>query len=744
MRQLSFRQPLLLRRPLRSTARAATVLVLALATTQPAIARADGQPLTLEAIFASDAFDNRLPRDLRWQPSGQGLTYIDTQSLKLWPVDGNNARTLIPANLLEYQGNPIRPEQAQWSPDLRFALVQSNSHTTWNGYTQAHYYLFDTERQQWRPLADGSSRVQHAYLSPNGSHVAYVLDNNLYIESVRDGKTTRVTTDGNGDIFNGVFDYGSSEFGGTHAWHWSPDSRHIAFWRLDASAVPEYPLIDELGNYSQVHKFHYPNAGQKHAVNQVGVYDLHNASTRWLEPDIDPDDYLPTLDWGSDGRYLFVQHLTRDQNTLRLLRFDLAGGGSEGGEGYEVPLTETDPAWIDITDDFTALSGGDDFLWTSERSGYRHIYRYRDGTLSPLTRGDWSVDAIVGVSPAEEAVYFYAKKDSLVDQYVYRVPLAGGEPEKVSKQPGWHQWQLAPDGRHAITHYSNAHTPPVIQVRDLPGDKHSTLAANQVRGMRDFAMTHTEFVQFDTDDGITLNGYFIKPPGFDPSKRYPVIAYAYGNAGSQIVVNRWGTQRGPAQDLWHRYMAQQGYVIFAMDNRTTTGRGKAAKNLTYGHYAKYAVLDELQGVEFLKSLPWVDPERIGFWGWSGGGYLAAALMTKGAPHFKVAVSVAPVIDLTRYQAVGVERWMGSPAENPEGYAAVNLMNDADRLQGKLLLMHGTGDENVKFAFTLQFINALIAANKQFDMVVYPNRRHTIADARLHVFSTITRYFNENL
>jgi dipeptidyl-peptidase-4 len=257
-------------------------------------------------------------------------------------------------------------------------------------------------------------------------------------------------------------------------------------------------------------------------------------------------------------------------------------------------------------------------------------------------------------------------------------------------------------------------------------------------------MAHTEFISFTTDDGIVLNGFMIKPPDFDPSKKYPVISYGYGNAGSQVVVNRWGTQRGPTQDLWHRYMAQRGYVIFAMDNRTTAGRGKAAKNLTYGEYGKYAVLDYVQGVNYLKTLPWIDAERIGFWGWSGGGYLAAALMTKAAPLFKAAVSVAPVIDLTRYQAVGVERWMGTPAENPEGYAAVNLMNYADRLQGKLLLIHGTGDENVKFAFTLQFADSLIRANKQFDMMVYPNQRHAISDFRLHVFSTMTRYFDENL
>lgn len=714
---------------------------LALLGPGPAAAEATAEDtLTLEAIFASDTFANPLPTDLRWQPDGEAVTYIepDSGALVLHPADGDTPDTLLAPDTLRDGDSPLRASAAQWSPDLGHALIETGTRTTWDGYREGRAYLYTSESGTLRPLAGGRP-VRYAELSPDGARAAYVLDNNLYVQDVRGGEPVAITTDGNASIFNGIFDYGSSEFGQRKAWHWSPDGKRIAFWRLDASAVPTFPLIDELGGYSEVRRFHYPNTGERHAVNWVGVHDLEAGTTRWLETGQDPDDYLPRVDWGHRGRYIFVQHLTRDHKQLRLLRFDLEDGDRT------IPVTDTDPAWIDITDDFTALPGGKgDFLWTSERSGYRHIYRYHRGELKPLTAGDWSVDAIVGLAPDEQAVYFYAKKDSLVDQHVYRVPLAGGEVTRVSEKPGWHEWQLSPDGRHAITTYSNANTPRVMRVRELPEGDSRPLTDSRIAGMGDYPLPRTEFIQFETDDGILLNGYFIKPTDFDPAKKYPVIAYAYGNAGSQIVVNRWGTQRGPGQDLWHRYMAERGYVIFAMDNRTTTGRGKAAKNLTYGHYGKYAVLDELQGVDYLKSLPWVDGERIGFWGWSGGGYLAAALMTKGAPHFKAAVSVAPVIDLTRYQAVGVERWMGTPEENPEGYAAVNLMNDADRLEGKLLLMHGTGDENVKYAFTLQFADALIAANKQFDMMVYPNQRHAIADARQHVFGTMTRYFEENL
>ena len=276
------------------------------------------------------------------------------------------------------------------------------------------------------------------------------------------------------------------------------------------------------------------------------------------------------------------------------------------------------------------------------------------------------------------------------------------------------------------------------------GQKVRVLEENRIEAMQKYAMSHTEFIKVELADGILIDGFIIKPTDFDPAKKYPAIGYGYGNAGSQVIVNRWGTQRGPTQDLWHRYMAEQGYIIFGFDNRTTAGRGKAAKNLTYGHYAKYAILDYLEGVEYLKSLPYIDSTRLGFWGWSGGGYLAAALMTKGAPNIQTAVSVAPVINLDRYQAVGLQRWMGSLEENEKGYRETNLLNYADKLEGNLLLIHGSGDENVKFAFTLQFANALIANNKQFDMMVYPNRHHGISDAQLHVFTKIANYFQDKL
>jgi dipeptidyl-peptidase-4 len=722
--------------------RAMVIAVLVFWAALPTAYAATAKPLDLQTIFASDEFDSQLPAALKWLPSGDQYAFLETsnagQRIVSRSVSSQDNVTALAISDIKGLPSDFRLSDFKWLPSSNLFLLQGAVTTDWQGYRSAPWYVYQTKTKQLDPLGKAGQALQLVKLARGGEHAGFVVDNNIYVADLTSGKVTPVTSDGNGDIFNGIFDYGSTEFGPVDGWRWSPDATHIAFWRMDATQVRSYPMIDELHSYSQVRDFHYPNAGEKHAVNRVGVYTLASAKTQWIDVGHKPDDYLPQMHWNAASKGLYIKHLARDQNTLNLWYAKL------GQKKVTLVLSDTDPAWIDITNDLQALQDGS-LIWTSEKSGFRHIYRISEsGEEQVLTQGDWSVDSVLGVDELAGWVYFYAKKDSLIDQHVYRVNLADATTERLTTLVGWHVWQLSPDARYALAIHSDARTPQSLSLVTGAGEQLSSLTRNSVPAVNDYAMTHTEFVSFSTGDGIELNGFFIKPPNFDPSKKYPVISYGYGNAGSQVVVNRWGTQRGPTQDLWHRYMAQQGYVIFAMDNRTTTGRGKQAKNLTYGEYGKYAVLDYVQGVNYLKTLPWIDSQRIGFWGWSGGGYLAAALMTKAAPLFKAAVSVAPVIDLTRYQAVGVERWMGSPEENPEGYAAVNLVNYADKLEGKLMLVHGTGDENVKYAFTLQLADSLIKANKQFDMLVYPNQRHGISDHLLHVFSTISRYFDEHL
>ena len=708
----------------------------------------DRLPLTLESIFAGSDFDNRLPQNIQWHNDSKRFTFTrtnpDTGLLDIheYDVAAGASRLIIAGDALRYGNEPVRLSSCRWSADRRYLLLAGPVRVTWDGRTEAAYYIYEPDSGELWPLAENNPRLLNVQISPDGARVGYVLDNNIYVAEFGNRTTRAVTTDGDANIFNGYFDYGSRMYGAGQAWSWSPDGKKLAFWRMDVTDVKVFYMVDELGKYNTVRPLKYPNTGERLAATRIGVFDLDSGRTAWMDTGGNPDDYIPRINWTKSSDTLALQRLTRDHNKLSLL---LAGAGT--GEA-KVIVDDTDPAWVEITNDLLLFRNRERFVWTSEKSGYRHAYLYDyDGNEVQLTRGDWEISALIAVDERADWLYFYAKKDSFIDQHVYRVKLDGSKLERLTDRPGWHEWQFSPDRRLVIETRSDAGTPPRITLRKANGEEIGVLEAGNSAALGKYTIPRAEFIKVETGDGILIDGYMIKPPDFDPGKKYPVIGHGYGNAGSQVVVNRWVTspwQRNTKQDLWHRYMAAQGYIIFAVDNRTTAGRGKAAKNLTYGHYGKYAVLDYLEGVNYLKSLPYIDTERLGFWGWSGGGYLAAALMTKGAPHFKTAVSVAPVIDLNRYQAYGVERWMDSYENNPQGYYEVNLMNFADRLQGNLLLIHGTGDENVKYGFTLQLADALVAANKQFDMMIYPNQRHDLDDVRLHLFTRMTDYFLEKL
>ena len=708
----------------------------------------DKQPLTLESIFAGGEFDNNLPQNIQWH-NGSGrftFTRINPETgladILAHDVATGASRLVIPGDALRYENEPVRMSGCQWAAGGQYILLAGPVNTTWDGRSEAPYYIYEPDGKELWPLAGTNPRLLNVRLSPDGARVGYVLDNNIYITELDSRATRAVTTDGNENVFNGYFDYGSRMFGAGAAWSWSQDGKKIAFWRMDVTDVKEFYMVDELGKYNAVRPLKYPNTGERLAVTRIGVFDLESGRTSWMDTGDEPDGYIPRVNWTNSSGALAIQRLARDHDTLTLLLADAVTGESRA------IVSDTDPAWVEVTNDLLFFRDREAFVWTSEKSGYRHAYLYDyEGTETPLTHGDWEISALIALDERAGWLYFYAKKDSFTDQHVYRVRLDGSKIERLTSKPGWHEWQFSPDRRMVIETRSDANTPHGMTLRKANGETVSVLEPGRLAAMEKYVLPRTEFIKVETGDGIVIDGYLIKPPDFDPGKKYPVIGHGYGNAGSQVVVNRWVTspwQQNTKQDIWHRYMAAQGYIIFTMDNRTTAGRGKAAKNLTYGHYGKYAVLDYLEGVNYLKSLPYVDADRLGFWGWSGGGYLAAALMTKGAPHFKTAVSIAPVIDLDRYQAYGVERWMDSLENNLQGYYEVNLMNFADRLQGNLLLIHGTGDENVKYGFTLQLADALIAANKQFDMMIYPNQRHDLDDVRLHLFTRITNYFLEKL
>jgi dipeptidyl-peptidase-4 len=448
--------------------------------------------------------------------------------------------------------------------------------------------------------------------------------------------------------------------------------------------------------------------------------------------------YIPRIFWTTEGDQLAVMQLNRHQNFMELLMTD-----AQTGEG-KVVITDKDEAWVDVKQEVAFLQQKEQIVWTSEKSGFRHIYihDYAGNAIRQVTDGIWEVTDIVGIDERDDWVYFYGKKDSHLEQNLYRVKLNGKKPENISEQDGWHTAIFSPDYKYYVEHFSNVSTPTQISLRKSDGTLVRMLEENKIDAMKDHPMVFPEFLTFTTTDGTELYGYIMKPHDFDPAKKYPVLVYGYGGPGSQIVLNRWGGDR----TLWHQYMTEQGYIVFCVDNRGTGGRGKTFKNLAYGDLSQWAVHDQIEGAKYLATLPYVDADRLGFWGWSGGGYLTLMMLTRGAEYFKAGVSVAPVSDFRLYDTIWTERYMGLPSENEKGYDAANTLKYAGLLEGDLLIVHGTGDDNVHYQNTLQMINELQAQNKQFEMMLYANRNHRISggNTQLHLFNKISNFLQNNL
>ncbi len=709
-----------------------------------AVAPADERPAPpLESLVSGDEFRSTQLANLRWHGDGTAFSWLEASSDGQRGIRQREVRTgdvswVVEPGTVRVDGETVAVSAFEWSPDERWLLLRGPQTRTWRNLWEGAYYLHDTRTGETTVLADGDATIRNVQFSPDSSRIGYVRDKNIHVRPLDSDEVRAITDDGEVDrILNGVMDYVTAQaLINPVGWYWSPDSQRIVFWRSDIEHMPVFHMVDELHGYNIVHELKYPIVEEKNAIIQIGVHALEDGATTWMDIGDDDTVMIPRVYWTRDSERVAIQRMNRAQNTLDVLIADAATG-----ESTRI-LRDTDEAWVDIHDDQVMLTGSDRFTWTSERSGYRHayVYDYAGNEVRRLTSGDWEITSVVDVDEDGGWLYFYGKKDSHLDQHVYRVALDGGDVERVSPESGWYQWTMAPDGKRVVEVWSDVRTPPQTRLRHIESGETTTLLDGRLPGLERYRVAHPEFRQIRTSDGVELNVSIKKPTDFDPDKQYPVLLFGFGNAGTQRVMNRWAEER----ELWHRYLAERGFVVFRLDNRTAAGRGKAARNLTYGHYAKWSIHDMLEGARWLKTQDWVDRDRLAFWGWSGGGYLAAALMVKGEGTFAVGMSVAPVINLENYQSIGVERWMGTPTDNPEGYYQVNLENFADQLEGDLFMIHGTGDENVKYSFTLQFVQSLIEAGKTVDMMIYPNEHHDLAGVRPHLYKTMSRYLERRL
>lgn len=729
--------------------------------------------LTLEDIHFSNIFSSASFRGGRWAAEGPVVHYVERDPrsgathLVSFDLETNARERLIDGTQLHAPDvdRLIQIHDYAYSSDGKRVLIYTDAQRLWRYPTQGFYYVYDLETDTVTPVADRDLGFQmFAKLDPSGERVAYVRNRNLYVFDLRTMETTALTEDGGeGTIINGTTDWVyEEEFGLRDGWAWSPDGKYIAFVQLDETDTREFAMTDLRSDYPEYVRFRYPKAGEVNSEIRLGVIDMDSYSRSFFDTgtwgvDSDSLEYIPQFGWTPqlDGEYkAWLFRMNRDQNVLDMIYAD-----PETME-TELILREESDSWIDIETGFTDLAGGTvtflpenrNFVWISERDGFRHLYLYdfEGNLIRRLTDGDWDVTAFHGIDRENGLIYFTATEESSMERHLYRMPFEGGtRVERVTQREGWHSIDLSRDFEYFIDTVSDSETPPITSLFRTNGELVTVLEDNQA--LRDrlarYDLAPQEFISVPAEDGTPLNASLIKPRSFDENREYPLLMYVYGGPGSQTVVNRWGGSRY----LWHQYLANElDMIVASVDNRGTGGRGKDFKSVTYLNLGQIEALDQISAAKYLGDVPWIDSERIGIWGWSYGGYmtLLAMMYDDGPSTFKLGISVAPVTDWRFYDTIYTERFMSTPQNNPTGYEKGAPITYADRLRDdqKLLIVHGDLDDNVHYQNAVQMINALQSANKQFDMMVYPGRDHGIGGGitRLHLHRLMTNYLEDNL
>jgi dipeptidyl-peptidase 4 len=593
--------------------------------------------------------------------------------------------------------------------------------------------------QTARKLISGKEDIADPKVSPDCRYVSFVRDHNLWLVSVADAKVGAFTIGGTEEIRKGELDWVyPEELEITTAYWWAPDSSAIAYLEMDERMVDKYPLVDFSSFSGKADEERYPPAGGHNPVTRVLVSSIAGGEPQVVDTGAQTDIYIARVNWLTDSKHVAIQRLNRQQTTLDLLIADAASGKTR------VALSENDQYWINISNDLHFLKDGKRFLWTSERSGYRHIYLYDlDGKeVAQLTKGNWEVAGISGVDEAKNSVYFTATEKSPLERHLYRVGLDGSGFTRITKDDGTHGVEMAPGAAAFLDTYSNSMTPPRQDLLHADGSWVAAINENKQPELAEYHLSPVEFLSVRSHDGVNLNAMMIKPPGFNPAQKYPVLVFTYGGPHVQVVLNEWGNTNG----LWHQLMAQKGYIIFALDNRGSAGRGHLFEEPIHFRLGAQELSDQRDGAAYLKSLPYVDPRRIGIWGWSYGGHMTLHAMFEDPEDFKVGFAGGPVTDWHYYDSIYTERYLGLLPQNEESYQESSPIKNAAHLRGKLLIAHGTGDDNVHFANTLALINELIDASKYVEVMPFPGRGHGVSDAeaRRVLMGRVTQFFLDNL
>jgi dipeptidyl-peptidase-4 len=740
---------------------ASLVLLSFVCVTAPLSAQSqDPSLLTLERIYASADFRGGFFGPASWLADGSGYATLEPsaqfrggQDIVRYDPETGDRQIMVPAQRLVPTGEsgPLRMSGYEWSEDGSKLLVFTNTRRVWRAATRGDYWVLDLETGKLQQLgADfDEARLMFAKFSPDASRVGYVYYNNIYVEDLGSGEITQLTDDGGEKLINGTSDWVyEEEFFLRDCFLWSPDGKYIAYWQFDSEGVDEFYLINNTDSiYPRITTIPYPKAGTTNSAVRVGVVSASGGATRWIEIEGDPrENYIPRMEWAANSDELIIQRMNRLQNTNHLLLADAETGT------VRTILTETDEAWLEVVEDLEWLDDGRRFTWVSERDGWRHLYvaSRSGGDLRLATPGEFDVVNILHIDEEGGWVYYIASPENPTQRYLYRQRLNGrGRPERLSPtdQPGTHSYQVSADGRWAFHTYSRFAVPPVRELVRLPGHEVvRTLVENEglraaVEGLK---RGEARFFRVDVGDGVILDGFEMRPPDFDPSQKYPVLFYVYGEPWGQTARDAWGG----STYLWHLMLTQKDYIVMSVDNRGTPApRGRQWRKVVYKKIGIIASADQAAAAQAIAEWPYIDAGRIGIWGWSGGGSQTLNVMFRYPEVYSTGMAVAPVPDDRLYDTIYQERYTGLPEGAGDAYEQNSPVTFADQLEGNLLIVHGTGDDNVHYQGTELLIDALVAAGKQFTIMPYPNRSHGIFEGRgttMHLRTLLTEYLMENM
>ncbi len=701
--------------------------------------------IDLKDIWKNYTFSSETVRGVRSMNDGKNYTVLERGKSGVNLVQynyktGKKAATLINAEDLVFNSKPLRMQSYEFSSDEKKVLIGTEIEAIYRRSSKANFFVYDLKSKKIEQLAKEDKQM-YADFSPSGNKVAYVMNNNLFFKDFTTNKVVQITEDGEfNKIINGASDWVyEEELELSKAFQWSVNGEKLAFYRFDEAAVKQWNMKMYDGLYPSDYQFKYPKAGEENAKVAIKIYDIASAKTIDVNLGI-AYEYIPSIEWTKDANTLAVISSNRHQNEVSINVVNALTGKAN------TVHTEKSDTYIEMPFDVHFMADQQHFIILSEKSGYKHLYLHNiDGSLkNQITKGDWPVTEYYGINESKGIVYFQSAETTPMDRNVYAINLDGSGKKRLTKKDGTNSADFSNSFTYFINYHTTANTPNYVSLNNASGNTIRVLKDNQnlSQTLAEYEIGEKTFFSFKTSQNVELNAWMIKPPNFDETKKYPVFLTIYGGPGSQTVTNSWGG----SNFFWHQLLAQKGYIVVSVDNRGTGARGVDFKKLTYKQLGKYETEDQVEAAKYFASLPYVDGSRIGVQGWSYGGYMSSLCLLKGADYFKAAIAVAPVTNWRFYDSIYTERYMQTPQENEDGYDDNSPINHVEKLRGKYLLVHGMADDNVHLQNTSEMISALVDADKQFDLFVYPNKNHGIygGNTRYHLYTKMTNFVLENL